>query len=164
MIGVCSFGRGHREGSGGERTRGRHAEEAGRHRGLAACTSAAASTAAAAAAASDGGGWLEDEDGAVPAEADDGHAAPPEAWPRLGALEFRDVRMRYRPGLPLALDGLSFRVAAGARPALLRLGGAPGSRHPGLAAHCTSLGEGSGAAAARDAGPEQGGAARQAHA
>ena len=52
---------------------------------------------------------------AVPCEDDAGHAAPPEAWPIHGALEFRDVRMRYRPGLPLALDGLSFSVAAGTR-------------------------------------------------
>ncbi len=32
-------------------------------------------------------------------------------WPSKGELEFRDVKMRYRPRLPLALDGLSFRAA-----------------------------------------------------
>ena len=35
------------------------------------------------------------------------------SWPMEGELEFRDVKMRYRPRLPLALDGLSFRVEAG---------------------------------------------------
>lgn len=36
-----------------------------------------------------------------------------DSWPTKGTLEFVDVRMRYRPGLPLALDGLSFKVEAG---------------------------------------------------
>lgn len=36
-------------------------------------------------------------------------------WPSRGQLEFRNVRMRYRPRLPLSLDGLSFRVEAGER-------------------------------------------------
>jgi ABC-type multidrug transport system fused ATPase/permease subunit len=36
-----------------------------------------------------------------------------ESWPPRGELEFRDVRMRYRPQLPLSLDCLSFRVEAG---------------------------------------------------
>ncbi len=36
-----------------------------------------------------------------------------DSWPTKGTLEFIDVRMRYRPGLPLALDGLSFKVEAG---------------------------------------------------
>jgi ABC-type multidrug transport system fused ATPase/permease subunit len=31
----------------------------------------------------------------------------------MGDLEFRDVKMRYRPRLPLSLDGLTFRVGAG---------------------------------------------------
>ena len=35
------------------------------------------------------------------------------SWPATGAIEFRDVKMRYRPKLPLSLDGLSFRVEAG---------------------------------------------------
>ncbi|KAL7437637.1 hypothetical protein ACHAXH_004865 [Discostella pseudostelligera] len=35
------------------------------------------------------------------------------SWPSRGELEFRDVKMRYRPKLPLSLDGLSFRVKAG---------------------------------------------------
>jgi len=36
-----------------------------------------------------------------------------DSWPSRGEIEFRDVQMRYRPGLPLSLDGLSFRVEAG---------------------------------------------------
>lgn len=36
-----------------------------------------------------------------------------DSWPTAGELEFRDVKMRYRPNLPLALNGLSFRVGAG---------------------------------------------------
>lgn len=35
------------------------------------------------------------------------------SWPRSGKLEFRNVRMRYRPGLPLAPNGLSFEVPPG---------------------------------------------------
>lgn len=35
------------------------------------------------------------------------------SWPMKGELEFRNVKMRYRPRLPLALNGLSFRVEAG---------------------------------------------------
>jgi len=31
-------------------------------------------------------------------------------WPQNGTLEFKDVCMRYRPGLPLALNRLSFRL------------------------------------------------------
>lgn len=36
-----------------------------------------------------------------------------DSWPSKGELEFNDVQMRYRPLLPPALDGLSFRVEAG---------------------------------------------------
>lgn len=36
-----------------------------------------------------------------------------DSWPSMGELEFKHVSMRYRPRLPLALDGLSFRVEAG---------------------------------------------------
>ena len=39
-------------------------------------------------------------------------SAPP-AWPQHGALQFEDVKMRYRPGLPLVLKGLTFAVPAG---------------------------------------------------
>ena len=40
---------------------------------------------------------------------------PQASWPLRGKLEFRDVSLRYRPGLPLALDGLSFTVEPGQR-------------------------------------------------
>ena len=36
-------------------------------------------------------------------------------WPDRGELAFENVMLRYRPGLPLALDGLSFSVKAGTR-------------------------------------------------
>ncbi|KAL3764321.1 hypothetical protein ACHAW5_008918 [Stephanodiscus triporus] len=38
---------------------------------------------------------------------------PPSSWPKEGLLEFVDVSLRYRPGLPLALDKLSFKIPAG---------------------------------------------------
>ena len=38
---------------------------------------------------------------------------PPEGFPREGRIEFADVKLRYRPGLPLVLKGLSFAVEAG---------------------------------------------------
>ena len=39
--------------------------------------------------------------------------ALPRSWPEKGAIEFKDVCMRYRPSLPLALDGVSFAIAGG---------------------------------------------------
>ena len=33
-------------------------------------------------------------------------------WPKDGSIEFEDVSLRYRPGLPLALDSFSARIAA----------------------------------------------------
>ena len=41
--------------------------------------------------------------------------APPESWPARGEVQFEDVRLRYRPELPLALRGVSFTLAAGER-------------------------------------------------
>nr|VWO95278.1 Transcriptional regulatory protein SEF1 [Ganoderma boninense] len=41
-----------------------------------------------------------------------GHKPAPE-WPAKGAIEFNDVHMRYRPGLPLVLKGLSMQVHGG---------------------------------------------------
>lgn len=38
---------------------------------------------------------------------------PPDSWPDKGALEFRDVFMRYRKGLDPVLKGVSFTIAAG---------------------------------------------------
>lgn len=37
----------------------------------------------------------------------------PSSWPQNGFLEFDNVCLRYRPGLPLALDRLSFAIPAG---------------------------------------------------
>ncbi|KAI1797261.1 P-loop containing nucleoside triphosphate hydrolase protein [Ganoderma leucocontextum] len=41
-----------------------------------------------------------------------GHKPIPE-WPAKGAIEFNDVHMRYRPGLPLVLRGLSMQIHGG---------------------------------------------------
>ena len=41
--------------------------------------------------------------------------APPDGWPLRGAISFEDVRMRYRPELPLALRGVSFEIGGGER-------------------------------------------------
>lgn len=38
---------------------------------------------------------------------------PPASWPESGLLKFENVSLRYREGLPLALNGLSFDVPAG---------------------------------------------------
>ncbi|KZT00765.1 ABC protein [Laetiporus sulphureus 93-53] len=38
---------------------------------------------------------------------------PPAEWPARGAIEFKDVTMRYRPGLPLVLKGLSLSIRGG---------------------------------------------------
>ena len=39
----------------------------------------------------------------------------PESWPAKGEIVFDNVEMRYRPGLPLVLKGLSMHVRAGER-------------------------------------------------
>ncbi|KAL7542622.1 hypothetical protein ACHAXR_012333 [Thalassiosira sp. AJA248-18] len=46
------------------------------------------------------------------------------SWPRHGSLEFKDVSLRYRPGLPLSLDGLSFKLQHGQRCAVVGRTGA----------------------------------------
>ncbi|KAF4621625.1 hypothetical protein D9613_012586 [Agrocybe pediades] len=38
---------------------------------------------------------------------------PPESWPSEGAIEFKDVDLAYREGLPLVLKGVSFEVKPG---------------------------------------------------
>ncbi|KAL7279088.1 hypothetical protein ACG7TL_006926 [Trametes sanguinea] len=38
---------------------------------------------------------------------------PPPDWPSRGAIEFKEVVMRYRPGLPFVLKGLSMQVKGG---------------------------------------------------
>jgi ABC-type multidrug transport system fused ATPase/permease subunit len=38
-----------------------------------------------------------------------------ESWPRTGSIDFDKVSLRYRDGLPLALNDLSFQIPAGMR-------------------------------------------------
>jgi ABC-type bacteriocin/lantibiotic exporter with double-glycine peptidase domain len=40
---------------------------------------------------------------------------PPADWPAAGRIEFSDVRMRYRRGLPLVLRGLTITIPAGSK-------------------------------------------------
>lgn len=40
---------------------------------------------------------------------------PGKEWPTSGELEFDSVSLRYRPGLPLSLNGLSFNLQSGQR-------------------------------------------------
>ena len=40
---------------------------------------------------------------------------PPSEWPQTGKIEFNDVQMRYRDGLPLILKGLDLQVRGGER-------------------------------------------------
>ncbi|KAK0521189.1 hypothetical protein OC834_006756 [Tilletia horrida] len=40
---------------------------------------------------------------------------PEDEWPTEGAIEFRNVQLRYREGLPLVLKGVSFTVRPGER-------------------------------------------------
>lgn len=41
------------------------------------------------------------------------HTIIPRSWPEHGVLEFENVCLRYRANLPLALNGLSFKIPAG---------------------------------------------------
>ncbi len=47
-----------------------------------------------------------------------------DSWPQEGMLEFKDVSLRYRPGLPLSLDGLTFTIQHGQRCAIVGRTGA----------------------------------------
>lgn len=38
---------------------------------------------------------------------------PPPEWPQRGAIVFEDVYMRYRPGLPNVLHGISMSILGG---------------------------------------------------
>ena len=38
---------------------------------------------------------------------------PPALWPNRGKLEIKDAVLKYRPGLPLVLKGLSMTVKGG---------------------------------------------------
>jgi ABC-type multidrug transport system fused ATPase/permease subunit len=48
----------------------------------------------------------------------------PKAWPEYGHLEFRNVSLRYRNGLPLALNGLTFDIPAGKKCGIVGRSGA----------------------------------------
>jgi ABC-type multidrug transport system fused ATPase/permease subunit len=39
----------------------------------------------------------------------------PSTWPENGSIEFQNVEMRYRPGLPLVLNGISVSIQGGQR-------------------------------------------------
>nr|XP_037287363.1 multidrug resistance-associated protein 7-like [Rhipicephalus microplus] len=45
----------------------------------------------------------------------DGGILPPFGWPFCGAVKFSKVTLRYRPGLPAALSGVSFEAAKGCK-------------------------------------------------
>ncbi|ODV97104.1 hypothetical protein PACTADRAFT_48860 [Pachysolen tannophilus NRRL Y-2460] len=51
----------------------------------------------------------------LPSEApfDIPETAPPPTWPQHGVVEFKNVSLAYRPGLPLVLNNISFSVKAG---------------------------------------------------
>ena len=38
---------------------------------------------------------------------------PPPEWPQSGAVEFKNIVMQYRPGLPCVLKGLSLSIQGG---------------------------------------------------
>ncbi|XP_075225195.1 ATP-binding cassette sub-family C member 5-like isoform X10 [Lycorma delicatula] len=49
-------------------------------------------------------------------EKEGGHrkcAKPPDNWPNHGSIRFQNVCLQYRPGLPLVLKNISFRINAG---------------------------------------------------
>ena len=51
----------------------------------------------------------------APAEKGDDVAGQAEAWPSAGAIEIQNLSMRYRPGLPCVLDGVSLSIRGGER-------------------------------------------------
>lgn len=44
---------------------------------------------------------------------------PPTSWPHKGEIEFKNVKLSYRPGLPLVLKGVTFAVNPGEKVTLL---------------------------------------------
>ncbi|WIA12103.1 hypothetical protein OEZ85_012177 [Tetradesmus obliquus] len=46
-------------------------------------------------------------------------ATLPAGWPAAGAISVRDLKLRYRPGLPLVLRGVSFEVSPGEKVGLV---------------------------------------------
>ena len=51
----------------------------------------------------------------LPQENDRKDSTVEPSWPKDGQLAFDNVCLRYRPGLPLALNGLTFSVTPGQR-------------------------------------------------
>jgi ABC-type multidrug transport system fused ATPase/permease subunit len=43
----------------------------------------------------------------------------PESWPSRGEIEARNLSVRYRAGLPLVLDDISFKIEAGQKCAIV---------------------------------------------
>ncbi|GBG31313.1 ABC transporter, putative [Hondaea fermentalgiana] len=56
---------------------------------------------------------LEEEDAVDKTLADLDPKPPASEWPSKGAIEFRDVQLRYRPNAPLVLKGVTFTVQGG---------------------------------------------------
>ena len=49
----------------------------------------------------------------VPQEKINGEDGSPENWPSQGGVEFKDVKLRYRPNCDRALNGVSFKASPG---------------------------------------------------
>jgi ABC-type bacteriocin/lantibiotic exporter with double-glycine peptidase domain len=41
------------------------------------------------------------------------HRKPRETWPERGAIDFDNITMSYRPGLPKVLKGISMNIRGG---------------------------------------------------
>lgn len=49
----------------------------------------------------------------LPPEHTESPITPPPSWPDKGEIQFKNVQMSYREGLPLVLKDLSFHIKAG---------------------------------------------------
>jgi len=49
---------------------------------------------------------------------------PGAEWPTVGAMQFEDVQLRYRPDLPLVLKGLTFSIMPGEKVGIIGRTGA----------------------------------------
>ena len=60
------------------------------------------------------------------------------AWPSEGAVEFKDAKLRYRPGLPLVLNGLNIKIPPRSKVGIVgRTGAGESSLIDMLGRHCT---------------------------